>query len=141
MFLVTNWHADSRCSQRILPSDYFTSTLLVSRADQRVLNDMVARHLPKIAAHLEDVGIELEAVSFGWFLSLFSLPLPIRTLLRVFDIFFVDGAIVLFVSRFPHSVSRIILKRLFCRGLQRHCFSTTPRPSWRATMRLTFMSS
>lgn len=63
------------------------------------MNDLVARHLPKIAAHLEDVGIELEAVSFGWFLSLFSLPLPIRTLLRVFDIFFVDGAIVLFVRR------------------------------------------
>jgi hypothetical protein len=64
--------------ERILPSDYFTPSLLVSRADQRVLKALVARHLPTLNAHLEDLGVELEAVTFGWFLSLFSLPLPIR---------------------------------------------------------------
>lgn len=88
----------TRRFQRILPSEYFTSTLLVSRADQRVMKDLVAKHLPKIHEHMEDLGIELEALSFGWFLSLFSMALPIRTLLRVLDVFFVDGAIVLFVS-------------------------------------------
>ena len=65
-------------AQRILPSEYYTSTLLVSRADQRVLKDLVAKLLPKMHNHFEDLGVELEAVTFGWFLSLFSLPLPIR---------------------------------------------------------------
>lgn len=65
-----------------------------------MLKDLVAKHLPKIHQHLEGVGIELEAITFGWFLSLFSMALPIRTLLRILDVFFVDGAIIIFVSSF-----------------------------------------
>lgn len=64
--------------QKILPSDYYTSHLLVSQADQRVLRDLVERHMPDIAAHLEDLGVELPAVTFGWFLSLFTDALPIQ---------------------------------------------------------------
>jgi len=68
--------------QNILPSDYYTSHLLVSRADQQVLQDLVVRTLPKLAAHLEDQCVELTAISFGWFLSLFtdSLPIQVRSL-------------------------------------------------------------
>lgn len=64
--------------QNILPSDYYTSHLLVSRADQEVLKDLVDRTLPKLAAHLEDQGVELSAITFGWFLSLFTDCLPIQ---------------------------------------------------------------
>ncbi|POY75796.1 hypothetical protein BMF94_1109 [Rhodotorula taiwanensis] len=80
----------------ILPSDYYTSHLLVSRADQEVLKDLVDRTLPKLAAHLEDQGVELSAITFGWFLSLFTDCLPIQTLLRVWDLFFIHGTIFLF---------------------------------------------
>lgn len=69
--------------ERILPSDYYTSQLLVSQADQRVLRDLVEEHAPKVAAHLDDLGVELPAVTFGWFLSLFTDSLPIQTLLCV----------------------------------------------------------
>jgi Rab-GTPase-TBC domain len=64
--------------QRILPSDYYSSRLLVSQADQRVLKHLVARILPTISRHFEEVGIELPAVTFGWFLSLFCDGLPIQ---------------------------------------------------------------
>lgn len=64
--------------QKILPSDYYTSHLLVSQADQRVLRDIIQRHQPEIAAHLEDLGVELPAITFGWFLSLFTDALPIQ---------------------------------------------------------------
>lgn len=103
-------------SQNILPSDYYTSHLLVSRADQQVLNDLVARLLPSISEHLEEQGVELSAISFGWFLSLFTDVLPIQvrpcslsplstetdptvarqTLLRVWDLFFIHGTVLLF---------------------------------------------
>ncbi|GAA5950044.1 hypothetical protein JCM3765_004174 [Sporobolomyces pararoseus] len=82
--------------ENILPSDYYTSHLLVSRADQQVLNDLVARLLPTIAEHLEEQGVELSAISFGWFLSLFTDVLPIQTLLRVWDLFFIHGTVLLF---------------------------------------------
>ncbi|KAI5476629.1 hypothetical protein MNV49_007466 [Pseudohyphozyma bogoriensis] len=82
--------------EKILPSDYYTSHLLVSQADQRVLKDLVERHLPDLAAHLEELGVELPAVTFGWFLSLFTDALPIQTLLRVWDLLFVFGTVILF---------------------------------------------
>jgi hypothetical protein len=69
---------DVETLQKILPSDYYTSHLLVSQADQRVLRDLVKRHLPDVADHLEDLGVELPAVTFGWFLSLFTDALPIQ---------------------------------------------------------------
>lgn len=64
--------------QNILPSDYYTSHLLVSRADQQVLKDLVDRTLPKLSVHLEEQGVELSAITFGWFLSLFTDCLPIQ---------------------------------------------------------------
>jgi len=65
-------------AQRILPSSYFTPDLLVSRSDQRVLKDLVARVLPAVHAHLERLDVELEVVSIAWFLSLYSMSLPIQ---------------------------------------------------------------
>ncbi|KAK4050235.1 hypothetical protein OIV83_003556 [Microbotryomycetes sp. JL201] len=82
--------------EKILPSDYYTSHLLVSQADQRVLQDFVRRLLPDVAEHLEELGVELPAITFGWFLSLFTDALPIQTLLRVWDLIFVMGTVVLF---------------------------------------------
>ena len=56
----------------ILPSGYFDRSLLVSRADQIVLKTYVAEVLPKLDAHLQDLGVELEACTFHWFLSLYA---------------------------------------------------------------------
>ncbi|SCV74842.1 BQ2448_7871 [Microbotryum intermedium] len=82
--------------EKILPSDYYTSHLLVSQADQRVLKDLVVRLMPDLAAHLEDLGVELPTITFGWFLSLFTDALPIQTLLRIWDLIFVFGTVMLF---------------------------------------------
>ena len=57
---------------QILPSGYFDQSLLIARADQIVLRGFVAEILPKLDAKLTDLGVELEAVTFNWFLSLFS---------------------------------------------------------------------
>lgn len=72
---------------QILPSGYFDQNLLVARADQTVLRGYVAEILPKLDAKLSDLGVELEAVTFNWFLSLYSGVLTGgEALYRVWDV-------------------------------------------------------
>jgi hypothetical protein len=71
--------------ERILPADFFSPSLLVSRACPMVLLDYVQDHLPKLFAHLSNTGIDLPAICFSWFLSLFTdcLPVEVGALLYV----------------------------------------------------------
>jgi small G protein signaling modulator 3 len=72
---------------QILPSGYFDQSLLVARADQIVLRGYVAEILPKLDAKLSELGVELEAVTFNWFLSLYSGVLTGgEALYRVWDV-------------------------------------------------------
>ena len=98
--------------ERILPEDFFAPSLLPSRACPLVLLDFVKEHLPKLHAHLAGLGVDLTAICFSWFLSLFTDCLPVevchhlyppgedadslQTLFRVWDVFLVDGMDVLF---------------------------------------------
>lgn len=56
----------------ILPSGYFDHSLLVARADQIVLREYVADVLPNLDAKFQELGVELEACTFHWFLSLYT---------------------------------------------------------------------
>jgi hypothetical protein len=64
--------------ERILPEDFFAPSLLPSRACPLVLLDFVKVHLPKLYAHLTDLGVDLTAICFSWFLSLFTDCLPVE---------------------------------------------------------------
>ncbi|KAJ9654549.1 hypothetical protein H2198_006425 [Neophaeococcomyces mojaviensis] len=71
----------------ILPSGYFDTSLLVARADQLVLRGYVAEVLPKLDAKLQELGVELEACTFHWFLSLYTGVLTGgEALYRVWDV-------------------------------------------------------
>jgi hypothetical protein len=107
--------------ERILPDGFFSPTLLPSRACPLVLLDYVQESMPKLAAHLVELAIDLPALCFTWFLSLFTdcLPVEVRsrtrdpcvcvgarvltfvvvvwqTLFRVWDVLLLDGLDVLF---------------------------------------------
>ena len=84
--------------EHILPQGYYSSTLLASRADQLVLRHYVARLLPKLSAHLDNLGIDLEALTFQWFLSVFTACLSAEALFRVWDVVLClnDGSTFLF---------------------------------------------
>ncbi|GHJ85908.1 hypothetical protein NliqN6_2310 [Naganishia liquefaciens] len=77
--------------KNMLPDDWFTSSLQGSMIEQAVIGDLVESLLPEVAAHLQDLGVELSAITFGWILSLFANCLPIETLLRIWDCFMVEG--------------------------------------------------
>ncbi len=84
--------------ENILPRHYYDHSLLTSRADQQVLRQYVAEILPKLSAHLDNLGIELEALTFQWFLSIFTDCLSAEALFRVWDVVFCfnDGSTFLF---------------------------------------------
>ncbi|KAF7375613.1 GTPase activating rab protein [Mycena sanguinolenta] len=66
-------------------------SLLPSRACPLVLLDYVKEYTPKLHVHLADLGVDLPAICFSWFLSLFTDCLPVETLFRVWDVFLVDS--------------------------------------------------
>ena len=71
----------------ILPSGYFSGSLLIARADQIVLREYVTQLLPTLSTKLEDLGVELEACTFHWFLSLYAGVLTGgEALYRIWDI-------------------------------------------------------
>lgn len=84
--------------ENILPQHYYDHSLLASRADQQVLRQYVAEVLPKLSTHLDGLGIELEALTFQWFLSVFTDCLSAEALFRVWDVIFCfnDGSTFLF---------------------------------------------
>ncbi|KAF9968011.1 hypothetical protein BGZ70_007208 [Mortierella alpina] len=81
---------------RHLPEDYFTQQLLSPQADQRVLRELVQDIMPRLSVHFQEMHVDLTAVTFSWFLTLFTDCLPVETLLRVWDVFFVEGMMVVF---------------------------------------------
>lgn len=74
--------------ERILPPSYYDASLAASRADQAVLRRFVAELLPALSAHLLALGVELEALTFQWFLSVFTDCLSAEALFRVWDVVF-----------------------------------------------------
>ena len=72
--------------EKILPNKYYDHSLLTSRADQAVLRQYVGTVLPKLSGHLEELSIDLEALTFQWFLSVFTDCLSAEALFRVWDV-------------------------------------------------------
>ncbi|KAI0534417.1 rab-GTPase-TBC domain-containing protein [Xylaria digitata] len=82
----------------ILPRGYYDHSLMASRADQNVLRQYVTAVLPKLSQHLDNLSIELEALTFQWFLSVFTDCLSAEALFRVWDVVLCinDGSTFLF---------------------------------------------
>jgi len=66
--------------ERILPEDFFAPSLLPSRACPLVLLDFVKEYLPKLHVHMAGLGVDLTAICFSWFLSLFTDCLPVEVI-------------------------------------------------------------
>ena len=72
--------------EKILPDKYYDHSLLTSRADQTVLRQYVGTVLPKLSSHLNNLNVDLEALTFQWFLSVFTDCLSAEALFRVWDV-------------------------------------------------------
>ena len=95
--------------ERILPENFFSPSLLPSRACPLVLLDYVQEYTPKLHAHLTELGVDLAAICFSWFLSLFTDCLPVEVS-SLSNLFMTLGTInvcslsdfVQSLGRFPH---------------------------------------
>ncbi|KAL1594531.1 hypothetical protein SLS60_010291 [Paraconiothyrium brasiliense] len=52
---------------------------------------LLQQHMPKLAAHLEELGVET-AYASSWFLSFFATTCPLPMLFRIYDVLFAEGA-------------------------------------------------
>lgn len=66
------------------------------QADQRVLRTLIVNYLPDVDLVLKEHDIELSLITLHWFLTLFASVVHMKILLRVWDLFFFDGSLVLF---------------------------------------------
>uniref|UniRef100_A0A4W5QFP7 RUN and TBC1 domain-containing protein 3 n=1 Tax=Hucho hucho TaxID=62062 RepID=A0A4W5QFP7_9TELE len=80
----------------LLPPSYFSSTLLGVQTDQRVLRQLVVQYLPSLDRLLQEHDIELSLITLHWFLTSFASVVDIRILLRIWDLLFYQGSVVLF---------------------------------------------
>ena len=110
--------------ERILPEDFFSPSLLPSRACPLVLLDYVQEFLPKLYAHLLQLGVDLPAICFSWFLSLFTDCLPIEVRFR-FTI----------CSRAYRSCRHSLESGTYFSSMDWTCYTVSPLRSFEATNR------
>ncbi|KAK6171357.1 hypothetical protein SNE40_019563 [Patella caerulea] len=80
----------------LLPASYYSNTLIGIQADQRVLRQLIISYLPNVDLVLKEHDIELSLISLHWFLTLFASVVHMRVLLRLWDLFFYEGSVVIF---------------------------------------------
>eukprot|EP00288_Rhodomonas_lens_P004563 CAMPEP_0177717314 /NCGR_PEP_ID=MMETSP0484_2-20121128/14968_1 /TAXON_ID=354590 /ORGANISM="Rhodomonas lens, Strain RHODO" /LENGTH=368 /DNA_ID=CAMNT_0019229385 /DNA_START=69 /DNA_END=1171 /DNA_ORIENTATION=- len=81
----------------VLPGFYHPSLIGVN-TDTHTLHDLVAIKLPTVAANLETLGLDRDAlcsVYVAWFMCLFN-QLPSESMLRVWDLLLFEGSKTLF---------------------------------------------
>jgi hypothetical protein len=78
-----------------MPPDYY-SALLGVQVDVKVFMDLVKTRLPRLAGHMELLGIDVSYYCVQWFVSLFSYSMPKDAVLRIWDVFFVRGSSFIF---------------------------------------------
>lgn len=98
---------------KLLPSDYFSSTLLGAMADQRVLADLIRENEEKVFKALQQNGIELSLITMSWFMTAFCTIAPLHTTLRIWDYFLLEGSVVLFKVRSPALILRFPRRELW----------------------------
>lgn len=64
--------------------------------DSRVLESLVEKFMPVLAAHFKQLDLQISIVCLPWFLSLFINALPLSFAYRVIDNFFLEGPRFLF---------------------------------------------
>jgi Rab-GTPase-TBC domain len=85
--------------ERLLPMHYYGESMLASHIDQRVFQALVRRRLPAVVDAFDALGHDTSYLRLScgsWLLTVFFDALPVLSVLRVWDVFLVDGIASLF---------------------------------------------
>ena len=81
----------------LLYSGLYGSDLAGAHVEMRALGSLASLKLPKLAAHLGRLGVDMTLLATDWVLCLYATSLPAgATAVRVWDALFVEGPKVLF---------------------------------------------
>ena len=71
--------------------NYFSPHLSQLRQDALVFTDLLAKHARQVSSHFNALGIEPLTYITQWFMPLYTVTLPWRSVLRVWDMLYCDG--------------------------------------------------
>ncbi|CAH1268349.1 TBC1D9 [Branchiostoma lanceolatum] len=80
--------------ERLLP-DYYNTKVVGALVDQGVFEDLTREYLPQLYDRLDELGV-ISMISLSWFLTLFLSVMPFNSAVSIMDVFFFDGARVIF---------------------------------------------
>ncbi|XP_078682548.1 TBC1 domain family member 9-like isoform X1 [Branchiostoma floridae x Branchiostoma belcheri] len=80
--------------ERLLP-DYYNTKVVGALVDQGVFEDLTQEYLPQLYDRLDELGV-ISMISLSWFLTLFLSVMPFNSAVSIMDVFFFDGARVIF---------------------------------------------
>lgn len=99
LYLLNSQYHDLLRYVHVLDLTYIRSVHFIAsgiQADQRVLRTLICNYLPDVDETLKNHDIELSLITLHWFLTLFSSVVHMKILLRIWDLFFYEGSVVLF---------------------------------------------
>ncbi|XP_039066063.1 EVI5-like protein [Hibiscus syriacus] len=70
---------------------YYTGDMIESQVDQLVFEELMRERFPRLATHLDYLGVQVTWISAPWFLSIFVNMLPWESVLRIWDVILFEG--------------------------------------------------
>lgn len=74
--------------EALLPNDFYGETLIGANVEQAVLEHLVDKRLPRVAAKFRSAGLQVHTLVANWIMSLFVNVFPTATTLRLWDYIF-----------------------------------------------------
>eukprot|EP00005_Dracoamoeba_jomungandri_P011095 CAMPEP_0174266178 /NCGR_PEP_ID=MMETSP0439-20130205/29279_1 /TAXON_ID=0 /ORGANISM="Stereomyxa ramosa, Strain Chinc5" /LENGTH=879 /DNA_ID=CAMNT_0015352985 /DNA_START=33 /DNA_END=2672 /DNA_ORIENTATION=- len=79
-----------------LVPDYYAPIMIGAQADQRVFRELVSKKMPALHHHIVEVlSVSFHQITMKWFLKLYIGQVPPVTLLKILDLFFIEGSTAL----------------------------------------------
>ncbi|CAH9127083.1 unnamed protein product [Cuscuta epithymum] len=73
----------------------FSQEMIESQVDQLVYEELMRQRFPKLANHLDYLGVQVTWISAPWFLSIYVNILPWESVLRIWDVLLFEGSRVM----------------------------------------------
>lgn len=91
----TFWLLDALIA-RILLAGTYSHNLEGCQVEMKALAELVSSKLPRLAAHMEALEVDMSVMATEWYLCLFATSMPSETVARVWDALFNEGPKILF---------------------------------------------
>ncbi|VDN97988.1 unnamed protein product [Rodentolepis nana] len=82
--------------EHIFPPNYFNEGLIAAQADQIILRNLIDKYCLRLSEIMQNLEVDISTITFNWFIAVFINSVPVETLLRIWDVFLLEGEKVIF---------------------------------------------